>query len=223
MGDAGADLLIGGKGDDRYFVDNIGDKVVESGPAADTDLVLSDISYVLGGTIEDLQLLGISNIDGTGNGLANNINGNDGNNVLRGLAGNDHIDGGFSGLDLLLGGDGNDTLSSSGSQATMVGGSGSDLFQIDGGGIDPVDVIADFNGLPGGDVLLIAGVDYDPMTSKLDDFVRTTTADGNTKVSVDGDGALNGVNFVEVAVLQGVSTSAQALMDSGSLDLQGVI
>ncbi|MDO9295016.1 Ig-like domain-containing protein [Bradyrhizobium sp.] len=55
-------------------------------------------------------------IDGTGNGLANNMVGNRNNNVLRGMAGNDVLSGG-SGDDTLNGGDGSDTAVFSGNFA----------------------------------------------------------------------------------------------------------
>lgn len=54
----------------------------------------SSANITLGDNAFDLRLLGISNINGTGNGNANVITGNAGNNVLTGLGGNDIIDGG---------------------------------------------------------------------------------------------------------------------------------
>ena len=86
--------MVGGKGNDTYLVDDIGDKVVETGPAADIDTVESLISYTLGANVEELFLLGSANIDGTGNSLANQIVGNGGDNLLRGMGGNDRLSGG---------------------------------------------------------------------------------------------------------------------------------
>ncbi len=93
-GGTGADSMAGGAGIDFYVVDNIGDKIMESGPASDFDVVISDITYALGTGLEDL-ILGVSAgaIDGTGNALNNAITGNDSDNVLSGLAGNDTLSG----------------------------------------------------------------------------------------------------------------------------------
>ena len=97
-GGAGADTMMGGVGNDLYFVDDEGDQVVElSGQGNDT--VVSSISYALGANVEKLILDGTAPINATGNSLANTLTGNAGNNVLNGGAG----------LDRLVGGDGDDT------------------------------------------------------------------------------------------------------------------
>ncbi|MRX52345.1 hypothetical protein GI374_18690, partial [Paracoccus sp. S-4012] len=92
-GGLGADTLNGGAGDDIYIVDNVGDQVNE-GHNGGTDLVRTSISYALTANVENLTLTGTGNINGTGNGLANRINGNAGNNLLDGGLGADTLNGG---------------------------------------------------------------------------------------------------------------------------------
>jgi Ca2+-binding RTX toxin-like protein len=99
-GGAGADTLDGGAGNDSYFVDNVGDVVIERDASpTQIDAVNSTIDYTLGTNIEWLNLLGSTDLNGTGNALNNRITGNSGNNIL---------DGGL-GADTMAGGTGNDT------------------------------------------------------------------------------------------------------------------
>jgi len=101
-GGAGPDFMIGLGGNDTYIVDNAGDQVVDSGGV---DTILSSISFSLApGTVlgvENLTLTGTADIDGSGDGGANTITGNSGNNVLKG----------FEGADSFFGGAGVDTVS----------------------------------------------------------------------------------------------------------------
>ncbi len=99
-GGAGADILIGGAGNDTYVVDNPGD-VVDEGTGSGTDLVQAAASFDLSGVlgnVENLTLTGSAAVDGTGNGLVNTITGNTGANIIEGKGGADILDGG-SGLD----------------------------------------------------------------------------------------------------------------------------
>jgi len=99
-GGTGADIMRGGDNNDTYYVDNAGDQVMEAaGATAGVDTVNASISYALTANVENLNLAGTSNLNGTGNDLANTITGNSGANV---------IDGG-GGADIMRGGDGNDT------------------------------------------------------------------------------------------------------------------
>jgi trimeric autotransporter adhesin len=98
-GGGGADTMAGGAGNDIYFVDNIGDGIVESANAG-TDTVLAGVSCALSANVEALVLQGAGNIDGIGNALGNSIFGNSGANTL---------DGGAS-VDQLTGNLGNDTF-----------------------------------------------------------------------------------------------------------------
>ena len=99
-GGAGNDTMSGGAGNDTYYVDNVGDVVIEN-PGEGIDTVQSTVSYTLPANVENLTLMngGLININGTGNALNNVIAGNSGNNV---------IDGG-AGADTMSGGAGNDT------------------------------------------------------------------------------------------------------------------
>jgi Ca2+-binding RTX toxin-like protein len=221
-GGAGADSMNGGSGNDSYVVDDAGDKVTESGPAADRDRVDSSITYVLGNNIENLGLLGAQAIDGTGNSLGNIITGNSKANILSGLAGNDTLNGNI-GNDLLLGGDGDDQLQGTSDNATLVGGAGVDTFAFFASSGTDADLAADFNGLPGGDFIDVG----DFLKSKgvtaanADQFLEADSADGSTTLKIDTNGGAN--SFVALAVLQGVSTDLDGLLATGSIQGIGVL
>ena len=104
-GREGADFMDGGAGNDTYFVDNAGDAASET--AVSTDLVKSTVSHGLGAGIENLTLLGIDAVNGTGNALNNVIRGNSGANILSGGIGTDTLYGGY-GDDRLISSDGLD-------------------------------------------------------------------------------------------------------------------
>ena len=125
-GVSGHDTLIGGKGNDSYTVDDSNSAVVEKN-AEGTDLVLSSINYSLGNYVENLTLTGSGNINGTGNSLANIINGNAGDNILTGGLG----------VDTLIGNGGNDTfvvnLTATGAlEDKITAGLGIDTIQLTG-------------------------------------------------------------------------------------------
>lgn len=109
-GGAGADFMVGGKGDDTYYVDNVGDITQDDLDRPDVDpivlqdpdivqggkdLVLSSVSYALSQYLENLTLVNVATaLNGSGNALANIIKGNSFNNILNGGLGADTLDGG---------------------------------------------------------------------------------------------------------------------------------
>ncbi len=136
IGGAGADTMTGGGGNDVYYVDSAGDLVWEFGNGG-YDTVYASVSYALPdmainpdpyagpsvfpGTqmnqIEKLILTGSDDLAGTGNGVGNEIFGNDGNNLLSGKGGNDVLAGG-AGRNIIDGGTGADTLILAGTRAS---------------------------------------------------------------------------------------------------------
>jgi Ca2+-binding RTX toxin-like protein len=84
---------------------NLGDNFV--GEVTISDTLSSSITRTLANEIENLRLIGINPINGTGNTNNNRITGNSANNILEGLTGNDILNGG-AGIDTLIGGLGND-------------------------------------------------------------------------------------------------------------------
>jgi Ca2+-binding RTX toxin-like protein len=124
-GGNGADTMSGGAGHDTYFVDDVGDVVIEesglynmpyrdNGTVAFTreeyyyEIINSSVSFTASQYVERLNLLGSSNISGTGNASDNWLQGNAGANTLHGLDGRDYLDGG-AGADSMEGGLGDDT------------------------------------------------------------------------------------------------------------------
>ncbi|WP_260415092.1 calcium-binding protein [Pseudomonas cichorii] len=91
-GAQGADLMIGGLGNDTYFVDNAGDVVMEDADAGN-DKVISTVDYSLAANVEILTLSG-SAMNATGNAQANELFGNEHDNRLYGGAGDDFLQGG---------------------------------------------------------------------------------------------------------------------------------
>jgi Ca2+-binding RTX toxin-like protein len=134
VGGLGADAMTGGDGDDVYVVDDAGDTVTEAALATSgTDRVEASISYVLGANVENLDL-NDGAVDGTGNALANVINGNDAANLLLGGGGADNINGG-DGADIIDGGEGDDILNggAGGDADTIIGGAGNDTIDVGNG------------------------------------------------------------------------------------------
>lgn len=125
-GGVGADTMIGGAGNDIYIVDNVGDRVIEAAGRG-TDAVRASVSYTLTSNVENLVLIGSSHLNGSGNGLANRLTGNMGNNVLGGNQGADTLIG-KAGNDRLFGGDGNDKLLGGLGFDRLFGGSGNDFL-----------------------------------------------------------------------------------------------
>ena len=131
IGGTQADTMWGGTGDDLYSVDNAGDVVTEfAGEGSDT--VWASIDYTLGDQVENLTLVNIGGLNGTGNDLDNVIVGNDYTNLLNG----------GGGVDTIAGNAGDDIIDGGANADTMLGGQGFDIFIVD----DPGDVVLEYAG-----------------------------------------------------------------------------
>ncbi|WP_135506368.1 calcium-binding protein [Roseovarius aestuariivivens] len=94
-GDAGDDFMVGGEGSDTFHVNSVGDVVKESSSWSGYDVVWSSVDFRMGQEhIEDLYLSGGA-ILGVGNGLENQITGNNQDNILDGKKNNDTLIGGL--------------------------------------------------------------------------------------------------------------------------------
>ncbi len=125
-------------------------------------------------------------VDGSGLGASTHLN-------ILGGAGNDNLSGG-AGDDTIAGGKGNDTLK---------GGGGADTFVFTDSGAGHVDTILDYSAGQGDKIDLSALLDgHFGAGSNQSDFVRLTNSGSDVKVQVDTDGAANGANWTDVAVLQ---------------------
>jgi Ca2+-binding RTX toxin-like protein len=184
-GGTGNDTMTGGKGSDTYVVDTAGDVVSETiAVGGGIDTVESSVAFTLATrvNVENLKLTGVGNVNGTGNALANLIEGNAGNNRMDGGSGNDVLLG-QGGNDTILGGLGNDTIVGGVGADQLTGGSGRDVFDFDTL-LDAGDTITGFVKGVAGDVL--------DLRDLLDSFAGSTLSfeqgSGNTIVKFDADG-----------------------------------
>jgi Ca2+-binding RTX toxin-like protein len=108
QGNGGADTLNGGSGDDTYIIVDASDTITEAADEG-TDTVRASVEYTLtnGSNIENIELVGIEDLNAEGDTGANKLTGNRGDNTLTGDAGNDTLEGG-TGDDTLEGGTGDD-------------------------------------------------------------------------------------------------------------------
>ncbi|TRC71358.1 calcium-binding protein [Mesorhizobium sp. WSM4307] len=96
-GTTGADTMVGGGYNDTYYVNNVGDKVVEL-LGGGNDTVLASVSYALSAGSE-IEHLAITSKSGTtpmnlkGNGFSQTIDGNAGSNIINGGGGKDVLTG----------------------------------------------------------------------------------------------------------------------------------
>lgn len=143
-GGNGPDWMEGGAGDDVYFVDDLGDTVIEL-PGEGHDIVGATANFVMPDGVDDLYILDDAGYAVMGNGMANELNGGDGSDTIDGNGGDDWINGragndvlrGGTGSDRLLGETGNDEMHGGDGDDSLSGGGGADL--LDGGpGFDAV-------------------------------------------------------------------------------------
>lgn len=145
-GGTGNDTMTGGAGDDNYIIDSSKDVATEgAGAGGGFDTAYSSAAtYVLNANIEQLQLTGNDDIDGTGNALGNYIQGNDGANVLNGVGGNDTIFA-LDGNDSINGGIGNDVIQGNGGDDVINLSQGNDTV-IYTSFLDGHDILNSFDG-----------------------------------------------------------------------------
>ncbi len=196
-GGIGADMMYGGLGNDSYYVDNVDDVVTENLHEG-TDTVYASVNYALqvGQEVEFLRAnAGATGLVLTGNELNDYIVGLGGNDTLNGNDGNDALAGG-AGNDMLNGGNGNDVLNGQAGADLMSGGAGNDTYYVD----NAVDKV--FEAVGGGSDTVFAYVNYALQAGQEVEFLRanagatglTLTGNefANTIVGLTGNDALNG-------------------------------
>ena len=93
-GSHGADRMEGKGGNDLYYVNDVGDVVVELAGGGTADTVRAPITYTLGEEVGRLLLVGLQQINAIGNAADNVIQGNLRPNVIIGMGGRDLMTGG---------------------------------------------------------------------------------------------------------------------------------
>jgi len=133
--DLAADVLIGGAGDDTYYLGyGAVDSVNDQGLSTDVDTIIIPYQltrYTLPKGIEQGAIApGTSPSNLIGNRSDNLLTGNDGSNTLTGSYGEDVLNGG-AGNDVLNGGVANDTVQGGAGTDTLTGGKGKDQFVLE--------------------------------------------------------------------------------------------
>lgn len=190
--------IAGLGGDDVYIVDDATITIWESSQGG-TDTVRSTVDFRLTEFVENLTLLGSSDLSGTGNSGSNRINGNDGDNRLNGGSGDDTLWGSVGDDDLrggrhndtLYGGEDNDVLRGNGGADELNGGDGDDIL-IGGGGRDRL------RGGEDADVFRFNTAAQTPNSNKADiilDFVQGEDLVDLTRMSTDTLDFIGGASF----------------------------
>jgi Ca2+-binding RTX toxin-like protein len=206
VGGEGGDYLLGGNGVDQLNGENGNDYLF--GDGNDDFLYGNDGFDTLYGNEGNDVLDGGSNDDFLYGGV--------GGDVLFGGEGNDILSGEFSpsdpgGVDYLYGGNGNDRLYGQAGADFLIGGAGSDTFYYELM-TDAGDTITDFNPLVGGDKLdftyLFAHLPVVvPSGSVNTNYLKFTQLGTDTICQIDSNGLTGGVNFVTMAILNGVTAT----------------
>jgi Ca2+-binding RTX toxin-like protein len=172
-GGANADSMVGGKGDDVYYIDDASDEALENLGEGNDDRIVAALKQSGGlfdidlrtdfANIEHVSMIGTANISAIGNRDGNSLLGNSGNNTLDGREGDDTLLGG-GGNDSLFGFDGADSLYGGSGANTLEGGKGSDTYVVDRG---TDRIIGELANLDGGIDLVRTRVNFDPLQSSL--------------------------------------------------------
>ena len=224
-GGSGADNLIGSLGDDQYFVDDVGDVLIEAdGEGADS--VQSSISWTLGAALENLSLVAAA-VSGSGNELGNQISGNNADNVLDGGAGADTLAGGLGDDQYLvedagdviveLGGEGTDSVLSS---ISWTLGAALENLSLLGGAISGTGNELD-NQIIGNDAnnVLDGGAGADTLAGRLGDDLYAVDDAGDAIVESDGEGVdsvQSSISWTLGTALENLSLVAGALSGTGN-------
>ncbi|UXN63549.1 hypothetical protein N8E89_13325 [Phyllobacterium sp. A18/5-2] len=212
IGLGGNDTLNGNGGDDT-LVGGLGADVLNGGDGSDT------VSYATSGGSVNAHLNGDPNLLGDASGDTFNsienligsngtdtLNGNELNNIIDGGAGSDSINGGFGGVDTLIGGAGNDLLSQFsvlGSKAVFIGGEGDDgmqpIFGRQGISVFKFETFNDFSGVDNifgfnnNCTIDLSAIDADPSTPGIDDAFHIGGGTGG--ISIQQNGSTDTITF----------------------------
>ncbi len=197
--------MVGGSGNDTYYVDNLSDVITEGAGEGVQDWVYASVSgYTMAANVE----VGVVNIASggriDGNGGDNVLFGSDAADQLYGLGGNDAFGAG-AGNDVIDGGAGNDAIGAGAGDDTITGGLGDDTLYGQGGnnlfvmtGTTNADTIIDFVAGAGlGDRVQLLG--YDSFSNFSDVQAAMTMSGGSAVLDLGGG---NQITFANVAPAQ---------------------
>lgn len=203
--------LMGGSGDDIYYVHHFGDWALEQADSG-YDVLYADVSYtIFGSSIEEFILLGTGDLNAIVEACGNAV-------TVSGTLGNNTLIGSY-GSDIISGYDGNDVLGGHFAMDTLTGGAGDDSFMFDQNAYYGIDTITDFSGNDDRVDISQLLTEYDPLTMAFADFVLVEESGGDTILSVDTDGTGGGHAMVQIATLSGVTGlgTADDMLAAGQL------
>lgn len=216
-------VMRGGAGDDTYYVNGPGDRVIEkAGEGIDT--VRTSVGFTLPAQVENLVAYYISLLDEqplVGNALDNYILGSPlGEDIIFGLGGNDTLDGGTRIGGLLDGGNGDDVLIQP--FGASRGGTGADLFVAGGRGAmtfpDAEITVLDFNAAEGDRLHIVNALSFDPVALFESGQLRFDAA--TSDLILDFDPASTGeLSVDQIFALPGVEQFDPAWLTVGPLPL----
>jgi Ca2+-binding RTX toxin-like protein len=218
-GGEGDDRMVGGRHDDVYFVDSLGDVVVEQASEGNDEVRTGLAAHTLAANVEKLI--------GTGFGQA--LTGNDLANTIVGTSGHDVIDG-AAGADSMTGGQGNDSYYVDDAGDTVVEAQSADTDEIRTSlatlslagfaniekltGVGYVDQT--LTGTDGNDVI-DGGQGADAMGGGLGDDIYIVDNEGDTT----GEAAGAGIDTVRSSVSYALGDNVERLTLTGTEGLSG--
>jgi Ca2+-binding RTX toxin-like protein len=213
-GGVGQDRLVGLGGNDTYYVDSAGDEVVELASGGTRDIIYSSVDYSLAAfadvtSVEVLSTISHAStapIDLTGHSGSTEIIGNAGANILNGMGGDDRLFG-LGGNDTLLGGEGIDRIDGGAGNDSLDGGLGND--STTGGTGDDIHFVDNTND----SVFELAGEGFDTVRTTSSHFL-TPGAAVELLATIDDNGTAS-INLVGNALAQEIRGNQQGNTLSG--------